>query len=227
MTEQGVRIEVELGVQRDDLAVAGQDQRVDFGQRCVGVPERLVQALQDRACLRQRSSGHADLRGEFIRFRIFQTDRRVDSDLVNQLRRLFRDFFDVHAAFARSHHDDFLRDAIDHKADIQFLLDVSAFFDQQAVHLLAFRASLVRDELHAEDLVRVFTNLFQRLCDLHAATLATATRVDLSLHDPYRAAELFSGLDRVIHREDRLAARYRDAEFPQDFLTLVLVNLHA
>jgi hypothetical protein len=38
---------------------------------------------------------------------------------------------------------------------------------------------------------------------------------------------LFRGLDRIIHREDRLAARDRDAEFPQDFLTLVLVNLHA
>jgi hypothetical protein len=36
VTEQRVGVEVELGVQGDDLAVAGQDQRVDFGQRSVG-----------------------------------------------------------------------------------------------------------------------------------------------------------------------------------------------
>ncbi len=66
-----------------------------------------------------------------------------------------------------------------------------AFLDQQAVHLLAFWTGLVRDELHAEDLARVLANLIQRLGNLHAATLATATRMDLSLHDPHRAAELF------------------------------------
>ena len=40
MTEQRVRVEVELGVERDHLAVAGEDQRIDFGERCVGFDER-------------------------------------------------------------------------------------------------------------------------------------------------------------------------------------------
>jgi phosphoribosylaminoimidazole carboxylase (NCAIR synthetase) len=86
---------------------------------------------------------------------------------------------------------------------------------------------LVRDELHAEDLVRIFANLFQRLCNLHAAALTTAASVNLSLDDPNRAAQLLRGLDRIVHREHGLAARDRDAELPQDFLSLVLVNLHA
>ena len=120
-----------------------------------------------------------------------------------------------------------MRDTVEHEAHVQFLLDVRAFFDQQAVHLLAFRAGLVRDELHAEDLVRIFANLVQRLCNLHAAALTATASVNLSLDDPYRAAQLFSGLDRIVHREHGLAARDRDAELPQDFLSLVLVNLHA
>lgn len=140
---------------------------------------------------------------------------------------LFRNFFDVHAAFARTHQNDLLRHAIDDEADVQLLLDVGAFFDQQTVDLLAFRTRLVRNELHAEDLVRVFTNLLDRLRDFHAAALAATTRVNLSLHDPHRAAQLFCHLDGLVNRERRLAARYRDSEFPQDFLTLVLVNLHA
>ncbi|ABA49494.1 hypothetical protein BURPS1710b_0976 [Burkholderia pseudomallei 1710b] len=227
MAEQRVRIEVELRVERDHLAVARQHERVDFGERRVRFPERLVQALQDFARLRDRCVRHADLLREIVGFGILQAHRRLDSDLVDRFRRLFRDFLDVHAAFARRHHDDLLRHAIDHDADIQFLLDVRAFFDQQTVDLLAFRARLVRLQLHAEDLVRVFAHLLERLRDLHAAALAAAARMNLGLDDPDRAAQLLRHLDGLVHRERRLAARYRDSEFPQDFLTLVLVNLHA
>jgi len=49
--EQGVRVEVHLGVERHHAAVAGQDQRVDLGKRGIGLPESLVQPLQRaRAC---------------------------------------------------------------------------------------------------------------------------------------------------------------------------------
>ncbi len=73
--------------------------------------------------------------------------------------------------------------------NVQFLLDVGAFLDQQAAHFLAFRAGLVRDQLHAEDLVRVFAHLIQRLGNLDAAALAAAAGVDLRLDDPDRAAQ--------------------------------------
>ena len=38
------------------------------------------------------------------------------------------------------------------RGDVVLLLDVGAFLDQQAAHLLAFGAGLVRLQLHAEDL---------------------------------------------------------------------------
>src|SRR5690606_18091032 len=42
MPEQRVGVEIQLRVERDHLAVAGQDQRVDLGERRVGLPERAV-----------------------------------------------------------------------------------------------------------------------------------------------------------------------------------------
>src|SRR5471032_2997234 len=51
LTEQPVGVEVELGVQSDDLARTGQYQRVDFGQRRVSFPIGFVQALQVGACV--------------------------------------------------------------------------------------------------------------------------------------------------------------------------------
>ena len=86
---------------------------------------------------------------------------------------------------------------------------------------------LVRDELHAEDLVRVITDLVDRLRHLHATALAAAACMNLRLDDPDRAAQLPCGLDRIVLREHGFAARDRDAEFPRNFLTLVLVNLQA
>ena len=50
------------------------------------------------------------------------------------------------------HQRDLLRGAVGDHGDVVLLLDVGAFLDQQAAHLLAFGAGLVRLQLHAEDL---------------------------------------------------------------------------
>ena len=139
----------------------------------------------------------------------------------------FGNFFDVHAAFARSHQRDLLRHTVHHQRHVQFLLDVRAFFDQQALDQLAFRTGLVRHQRHAQDAAGVFLDLVDALGNLHAAALATATRMNLCLHDPHRAAQGFSSLDGLVDREGRNAARNRHIVFAQDFLALVLMDIHA
>ena len=49
-------------------------------------------------------------------------------------------FLDVHAAFGRGHQRHALGDTINHHANVQFLLDVSTVFDQQASYLSALLA---------------------------------------------------------------------------------------
>ena len=99
------------------------------------------------------------------------------------------DLFDLHAAFAAGDQRHALPAAVDHHADVIFLGDVRAFFDQQAPDFLPRGAGLVRHQLHAQYLARVLTHLVQRLRDLDAAALAATAGMNLRLHYPYRAAQ--------------------------------------
>ena len=64
------------------------------------------------------------------------------------------DLLDLHAAFGRRHHRDATGRAVEHHAEVELARDLEALLDEQALHLLALGAGLVRDELHAEDRAR-------------------------------------------------------------------------
>ena len=75
-----------------------------------------------------------------------EAHHRVNELFEYLLRRFRRDLLDVHAAFFRPHHHHFRRLAVDDETQIVFLLDVRPFLDEEAVHLLALRAGLMRDQ---------------------------------------------------------------------------------
>jgi hypothetical protein len=81
-------------------------------------------------------------------------------------------------------------------------------------------------ELHAQDFARDALDVFNGLGDLDAAALAAATGVDLGFHHPDRATQFLRGFHRFLHRECRDTAGHRHTKLTQDFLALVLVNLH-
>jgi hypothetical protein len=130
------------------------------------------------------------------------------------------------SAFAGRDERHFLRGPVGHDGRVVFLLDVGAVLDVQAAHLLAFGTRLVGLELHAQDLAGQALDIVDALGHFHAAALAAATRMDLRLDHPHRAAKLLGGFHRLLHREGRNAARHRHTKIAQDFLALVLVNLH-
>jgi hypothetical protein len=170
--------------------------------------------------------GHAHALGQGQGLSVGQADQRIDEDLEDLFRGLVGHFFDVHAAFVGGHHGDGLGGAVGQRGNVVFVLDVSAFLDQQVTNLLAFGAGLVRDKLHAEDLAGVLAHFFQRVGDLDATALATATGVNLGLDDPDLAAQGFSCLDCVIDGRAVNPARNRNAEFLQEFFALIFVNFH-
>ena len=226
MTKKRVGIKVELGVERDDFAVAGQDQRIDFGKRRVGFVERAIQALEHRARLRHAAVGNADLARNVVGLLGGESLRWIDEDLVDSFRRFGGDFLDIHAPLGACHQHHALRSAVDDHADIEFLLDVRAFLDKQSAHLLSLRARLMRDQLHAEDFAGEIAYLSDRLRDLDPATLAAPACMDLRLDHPDLAAECLRGLRRLIDGKRRNAARRRHTELAQYFFALVLVDLH-
>src|SRR6185503_10994920 len=128
---------------------------------------------------------NADLPRDAVAFAVGKTFARIDEDLVNLIRRVGGDCLDVHAAFGARHQHDALRRAIDDHADVEFLLDVGAFLDQQASDILSARPGLVCDQLHAEDLPGQFAHGVDRLAELDAAALAPAAGMDLRLDDPH------------------------------------------
>ena len=125
------------------------------------------------------------------------------------------------------HHRDLLGGAIGQHGDVVLLLDVGAFLDQQAPHLLAFAA---RSGACSSCMPRIWPaswlDVVERAGELDAAALAAAAGVDLRLDHPDRAAEPLRRLAGFANAECRVAAGHRHAELAQDFLALVFVDLH-
>ncbi|MPN58270.1 hypothetical protein SDC9_205973 [bioreactor metagenome] len=121
-------------------------------------------------------------------------------------------FLDIHAAFGRRHDGDALGSTIGQCSNVVFMLDVSAFLDQQVAHLLTFRSGLMSDELHAEDLGRILAHFVKRLGKLDATALAAAASVNLGLDHPDLAAKLFGCLHCAFNAGAVDATRRHDAE---------------
>ena len=226
MTEQRVGVEVELGVQRHQVALGVAVQGVDFHQRRVGVHVALVDLGEDVYGLVDGLAFQTNGSRHLARLRFGDAGQWVDHLGDDLLGGGVGHFFNVHAAFARSDQGHLLGGAVGHQRHIQLVLDVGAVFDVQAAYLLAFSASLVGDQLHAENLLGQGFYVVDGLGHLHAAALAAATSMDLRLHHPNWAAKLLCCLYSFLDGECRNATGYWHTELTQDFLALVFMNLH-
>ena len=117
--------------------------------------------------------------------------------------------------------------AIHEHAEIEFALDVQAFFDQQAADDAAFFAGLRRDEGHAHDLAGEIGGFVGRFREFYAAAFAAASRVNLRFHDYDLGAQAFGYCAGFVFFVHYFAARDRNAKFRKDGFGLVFVDLHA
>ena len=126
--------------------------------------------------------------------------------------------------------------AVDEQRQVEFLGDVDAVGDIEAVDLLAVLAGLDRDERIAEHVGRRRAHLVQRLRQPHAAfrvgaeflelALAAPAGMDLRLHDVKRSGQLLRRFDRLVDRQSGKTGRDGDAELGEQFLGLVFVDVH-
>ena len=141
------------------------------------------------------------------------------------------DLLDLHAALGRGHEGDAPAVAVDDRAEVELARDVEPLLDVEAPHLLPLGARLVRDELHAEDLLGELARLGgAALGDLDAAALAAAAGVDLRLDDDDRAlgllGEALRGGLRLVDREGGVPLGDGDAVAGEELLGLILVDFH-
>src|SRR5690606_22662685 len=162
---------------------------------------------------------------------------RIDREGDDLLGRVVSDILDAHAAFGGDHESNPRGLAIDQRGEIEFLVDVGAVLDIEAVDLLAGRAGLHRHQRRAEHLAGEALYFADRLGEPHATlvaggrllelALAAAAGVDLALDHPDRTAKLLRRRFRLLRLEDGDALRDRHAEVTQQRLGLILVNIHA
>jgi hypothetical protein len=81
-------------------------------------------------------------------------------------------------------------------------------------------------ELHAQDFAGDAFDIINGLSHFDATAFAAASRVDLGFHNPNWAAQLLRGFHRFLYCERRDTAWHWYTKLTQDFLALVLVNLH-
>ncbi len=176
-------------------------------ERAVLLHEELVEAGHQ---LHELADGllavllEAEAEGELARLVGDEADDRVDVDREDLLGGLGGDLLDLHAPLGRRHEGDAPPVAVDDRAEVELAHHVEPLLDVEPPHLLPLGARLVRDELHAEDLLGELARLGGApLGDLDAAALAAAAGVDLRLDDDDRAPRLGDELLRARPRPRR------------------------
>ena len=224
-----VVVEGNLRVQREELVVLCRDERIDLHQRGVGLDEGLVQALEESDRRVDLRGFQAESKGQLARLPCTQSDGRIDALLEDCLWSLRGHHFNLHAASLRGHEHQLARCPVQHNAQIKFAINGRRFFNQQPLHFLPLRAGLVRHQRHAENVLGIKLGLSARVRHLNTAALAAPSGMNLRLDDHARRAlrKQFAGYCRGFFEViGHFAPGHGYAVFRQDFLCLILVNLH-
>ncbi len=191
----------------------------------IGVDVCLHQLLDEPDALLERLAFETERPGDLTCLKRLQPEDGVDGDSLDGRRILRRDFFDLHAALSGSHDDWLSEAAIERDPEVELLVEIERFLDQDLSHELTLGTGLVRDELHPEDLAGDLHSLVGILGELDAAALPTPSGVNLRFDDD-SSAELFSGLSCVLSLLDDDSARYGNSVSAKDFFGLIFVHFH-
>src|SRR5262249_47555395 len=111
-------------------------------------------------------------------------------------------------------------------AEVQLALDLTALLDEQLANHAARRAGLMRHQGLAQQASGEGARFLGSLAYLDASGLTSPAGVDLRLHDAH-TAEIAPRRCRFVGSAGHFGVQHGDTVPPQDFLRLVLVNIHA
>src|SRR6056297_3978876 len=231
-----VRVKAHLGVETFQIALVGDDERVDLEHLHVFFDEHLVERAHQRDALLDLPAGEAEVEGDAA-----AVERLIAGGGINrEAEDLFWgggcDLLDIHAALGGGDEADAGGAAIHEQGEIHLGLDARAVLDIDAVDLLACRPGLLGHEGAAEHPARLLGGLLDGFGKAHAARLAGAglleralaasARVNLRLDDPERAVERARGGLGLFAAQDHATIRHRCAKRAQERLGLILVDIH-
>jgi hypothetical protein len=229
-------VKTHLGVERLEVAVAGDDQRVNLQHLHVFFEEQAVEVADQGHALLDLLAFQPEAEGDAAAVERLQAGSGIDREGQDFVRGLFRYFLDVHAAFGGCNEGDARGDAVDQGCEVQFALDAGAVFDVNAVDLFAGRSGLFGDKRVAEHLLRFRGGFGGGFGQADAAffagggflerAFATAASMDLRLDDPDRPVHLGGPGFGLVSVENDAAVGNRHAEVFQQLLRLIFVDVH-
>ena len=236
VAEHRIAVEADLGVEHHQLVVVRHGERVDLDLRGVSAEEGIIDLRGELLGLLGEIARQPQRVGDGAAVMRHEAGRGIDVEGVDLLGRVMRDRLDVHAALGGDDEGDAAGGAIDQHREVEFLGDVHAVGDVEAVDLLAVLAGLHRDERVAEHIGGGGAHFLDALGQAHAAlgvgrqflelALAAAAGVDLRLDDIKRPGQLLRRLARLVDGHRGIAGRDGDAELREQFLGLIFMDVH-
>ena len=118
MAKDRVVVEVDLAVERRELAVLCGDEGIDLHQQAVGLEERLVHAHHEAHGLGDLRTFEAELERQPACLVCGEADRGIDHLLEDRVGILVRDLLDLHTAGLRGHKHDLAAGPVKHDAEV-------------------------------------------------------------------------------------------------------------
>ena len=222
----GVRVLVErvvvdrdLGVERAQHALRRHDQGVDLDEHRVLRAEAAVERLQDLRDLLVLLRRDPGRERELARDPWVVAGERIEVHPRERLRTLRRDLLDLDAALRREHQQRPLGAAVEGDREVVLTLDLGGLLDPEPPHDVA-------GDVEPEDVTGELLRLVRVLRELDAAGLAAPAGQHLRLDDD-GASELLGGGASLGGRQRDAALGDGDAVAGEQFLALVLVEVHA
>jgi len=199
------------------LALAGDDERVDLGQRGVVGLKAVVEVGNNVVEVAPQLARQAHALGQIGRLVAAHAEGRIDVNGMDLIRRLVGHFLDVHAARGRGHDHRPPPAAVNERRQVKLLSDATGghLVDQHLVD----RQPL---DLHPQDVGGALLGLVGRGRQLDATRLAPAAGQHLGLDD-HLAAQVLGNSARLFRCVGHFAARDGDAVFREQPLGLILV----
>ena len=235
MTEHGVVVKVELGIDGNDLPIGmrcacrGDHQRIDFSERCIlGQVERR-QFHHGISGLCHLLAAETQIECGLARLECSQSRERVQCHLDDGIGASLSDVLNLHAALGAGDQGIGVSRAVHDDCQVVLLGNIHAGSHQDALHFKAFRRSLrTHHAVRQHELGGHFCFL-GGLADLHEPSLAAPTCMDLCLdhHDAHPGSKQRASLGRSVRYGLNHAPGWDgNSKVCEELSCLVFVDLH-